>query len=101
MEISVHQGCPLAPYLYLLVADVLGYMLDDPRRGVKGFRLRDESHTTNLMFADDTNLLLEGTQENLDRAMSVLNLYCSASGAHVNENKFVAIWAGRQPRAWV
>jgi hypothetical protein len=27
---GVRQGCPLAPYLYLFIADVLGHMIADP-----------------------------------------------------------------------
>jgi hypothetical protein len=33
---SVKQGCPLAPYLFILATDVLGYMLADPKHGVRG-----------------------------------------------------------------
>jgi len=36
---SVRQGCPLAPYLFILTIDVLGYMLADPNHGVEGLSL--------------------------------------------------------------
>jgi hypothetical protein len=36
---SVRQGCPLAPYLFILTTDVLGYMLADPRHEVEGLSL--------------------------------------------------------------
>jgi hypothetical protein len=36
IERSIRQGCPLAPCLFLFVADVLGYMLDDPKWQVQG-----------------------------------------------------------------
>jgi hypothetical protein len=36
---SVRQGCPLAPYLFILAIDVLGYMLADPKHGVEGLTL--------------------------------------------------------------
>lgn len=40
---SVRQGCPLAPYLYLIIADVLSYMINSPDYGVEGMQLPDES----------------------------------------------------------
>jgi hypothetical protein len=36
---SVRQGCPLAPYLFILITDVLGHMMPDPRYGVEGLSL--------------------------------------------------------------
>jgi hypothetical protein len=100
LERSVRQGCPLAPYLYLLIADVLGHMLEDPKRGVQGFTLPDGNTTTSQMFADDANLLLQGSEQNLDAAIQVLNLFCQGSGAVVNWRKTVGIWASRRPRTW-
>ena len=29
LQRSIRQGCPLAPYLYVIIADALGYMLQD------------------------------------------------------------------------
>jgi hypothetical protein len=36
---SVRQGCPLAPYLFILTTDVVGYMLADPKHRVEGLSL--------------------------------------------------------------
>ena len=36
LQRSVRQGCPLAPYLFLLTVDVLGQMLQHPGCGVQG-----------------------------------------------------------------
>ncbi len=32
---SVRQGCPLAPYLFILATDILGYMMANPKHGVE------------------------------------------------------------------
>jgi hypothetical protein len=65
---SVHQGCPLAPYLFILVTDVLGHMLEDPRYDVEGLNLPRGGRLRDQTFADDTALYLKGDQANLDRA---------------------------------
>jgi hypothetical protein len=100
LQRSVRQGCPLAPYLFLLTVDVLGQMLQDPRCCVQGLRLFDNTSITNQMFADDTLLLLDGTKENLDRALNVINRFSAASGAKLNLHKSVGLWLSPQPRTW-
>jgi hypothetical protein len=34
LQHSVRQGYSLAPYFFLFAANVLGYMLDDPKREI-------------------------------------------------------------------
>jgi hypothetical protein len=43
MERGVCQGCPMAPYLYLFVQDMLGYMINDPTNGIEGLTLPSKS----------------------------------------------------------
>ena len=100
LQHSVRQGCPLAPYLFLLTVDVLGRMLQHPDCGVQGLRLPDNTTITNQMFADDTLLLLDGTQDNLDRALNVINRFSAASGAKLNLHKSVGLWLASRPRPW-
>ena len=97
---SVRQGCPLAPYLFLLIVDVLGQMLQHPGCGVQGLQLPDNTFITNQMFADDTLLLLDGTRNNLDRALGVINRFGAASGAKLNMHKSVGLWLSSGPRMW-
>jgi len=65
---SVRQGCPLAPYLFILATNVFGYMLADPKHGVKGLSLPKGGLIRDQTFADDTALYLKGTPANMDRA---------------------------------
>ena len=96
----VRQGCPLAPYLFLLTVDVLGQMLQHPDCHVKGLCLPDNSFITNHMFADDTLLLLEGNTDNMDKAIAVINKFGAASGAKLNLHKSIGVWISHTPRAW-
>jgi len=81
---SIRQGCPLAPYLFIIVTDVLGYMLDDPKHGVEGLSLPKGGRIRDQTFADDIALYLKGTPANMDRAQEVLKTFCRASRAKVN-----------------
>ena len=100
LQRSVRQGCPLAPYLFLLTVDVLGQMLQHPDCEVRGLRLPDRSIITNQMFADDTLLLLEGNPDNMDKALEVINRFGAASGARLNLHKSVGLWVSHTPRTW-
>lgn len=100
LQRSVRQGCPLAPYLFILATYVLGYMLEDPNYKVKGFRTPKGSTITSQTFADDTALYLHGSKDNLCNMMIVLEKFCKASGAKINWQKSRAIWASNRPRDW-
>jgi len=65
---SVRQGCPLAPYLFILVTNVLGYMLADPNHGVEGLSLPRGGLIRDQTFVNDTALYLKGTLANMDKA---------------------------------
>lgn len=100
LQRSVRQGCPLEPYLFLLTVDVLGQMLQHPDNGVKGLQLPDNSFITNQMFADDTLLFLDGTLDNMDRALTVINRFGAASGAKLNLHKSVGLWVAQAEKEW-
>ncbi len=95
---SVRQGCPLAPYLFILATDVLGHMLADPKNEVEGLSLPRGGLIRDQTFADDTTLYLKGTPSNLDKAQKVFATFSTASGAKVNWHKLAAIWASKNAR---
>jgi len=97
---SVRQGCPLAPYLFILATDVLGHMLADPNHGAEGLSLPRGGMIRDQTFADDTALYLKGTLTNMDRVQEVLKTLCCASGAKINWRKSAAIWASQREKPW-
>jgi hypothetical protein len=96
----VRQGCPLAPYLFILATDVLGYMLADPRNEVEGLPLPRGGFIRDQTFTNDTALYFKGTTSNLDKAQKVLTTFSVASGAKFNLHKSAAIWANKKDRTW-
>lgn len=46
LQSFVKQGCPLALYLYLLVREIFGSMLDNFNRRFEGFTLLDDTIIT-------------------------------------------------------
>jgi hypothetical protein len=97
---SVRQGCPLAPYLFILTTDVLGYMMADPKHGVEGLSLPRGGLIRDQTFVDDTALYLQGSPSNMDRAQEVLKTFCRTSGVKINWHKSAAIWASKKVKTW-
>ncbi|KAL5572566.1 hypothetical protein UlMin_022163 [Ulmus minor] len=65
---GLRQGDPLSPFLFILVADILGRMMDKAVSigEVKGFKVgREEVVVSHLQFADDTLFLLDPDQTNI------------------------------------
>lgn len=73
-------------------------MLDDPTRELDGLRLPGGESLTNQMFADDTGLFLTGETTKLDKAMDIIQTFCTASGARMNWNKTVGLRISAHPR---
>jgi hypothetical protein len=75
-------------------------MLADPSYKVEGLTLPRGGLVRDQTFADNTDLYLQGSPPNLDRAQNVLNIFCKASGAKLNWHKSAMIWASKKERDW-
>jgi hypothetical protein len=97
ITLSIRQGCPLAPFLYLFVADCLGYMLEK-NEDIKGLKLPgSDGDVIDQEYADDTNFYLEGSLQNLNNTKRGLETFCLAAGAKINWNKSHVIWIADTP----
>eukprot|EP00253_Pinus_taeda_P024453 PITA_24453 len=87
---GLRQGCPLSPFLYILLADSLSRKLSqEQHRGfIPGIRIVQETPSVNhALFADDA-LLLGGASLRMAKAFkSTLQKFCNATGALISERK--------------
>ena len=82
---GVRQGCPISPYLFLICSELLGIGIRHST-AISGIKINDLSHKLS-QFADDTQILLDGTQESLDAAIKLLKNYENVSGMKINFDK--------------
>ena len=85
------QGDPLSPYLFLFGAEILALLLvlNPDVVGLKLF-----THEFKLtQFADDTTLILDGSQDSLQAALNTLEIYGNFSGLKMNREKTKVIWS--------
>lgn len=94
MAAGVRQGCPLAPLLYLFVAQALLSWLQ--QRGL-GVRLdpTNEERTTAVQFADDGQVLLEG-EEAVPGFLEAMHTFAQASGQKLNCDKVELVRVGAE-----
>lgn len=87
---GIRQGDPLSPYLFLLVANCLSFLMENvvANESIKGINLNASCPTlTQLLFVDDSIFFLDGTVMECQNISSILNQYCFATGQVVNLNK--------------
>ncbi|MCO5570460.1 hypothetical protein L7F22_024182 [Adiantum nelumboides] len=83
---SVQQGCPLAPYLFLFVAEAMSDFIRVHQPALRGLLMSvsDEPDLIDQEYADDTLLFLNYTPDVLDMIRYALEMFCVANGARIN-----------------
>ena len=72
------KGDPLSPYIFLLCAEVLGQMLRK-NINIKGIAINNKEMKIS-QYADDTQILLDGTERSLRESLQVLSKFYKLSG---------------------
>jgi hypothetical protein len=88
-ERGLRQGCPLSPYLFILIMESLSIILakfcsDHKISGIKVSRLNKIIH---LMFVDDILLMSLAELSEWLVILDALHLFCSISGLSINAQK--------------
>jgi hypothetical protein len=82
---GVRQGDPLSCLLFNLAIEPLAIMIRNSQlEGLKIPKLQEKLKA--LLFADDTTVFLSNT-DSLNTLMSILDKWCTATGAKFNKNK--------------
>ena len=81
----VRQGCPLSPYLFILCAKVLAnaIMKDENIRGINIANVECKFS----QYADDTTMILDGSELSLSRNFLLLDNFAISSGLKINYKK--------------
>ena len=88
------QGDPISPYLFLIGAEILSLLIRlNPQ--IVGI-LIDGMEFKLTQFADDTTLMLDGSQHSLQAALNILEIFGNMSGLRMNKDKTKMIWIGRK-----
>lgn len=97
-KIDIKRGCrqgdPISPYIFILCAEVLAARIRTNDK-ITGINLPvDNIPILNVQYADDTGLILDGSETSLSESVSELSYYAKISGLNINTNKTQVIWLG-------
>ena len=92
----LHRGCrqgdPISPYIFILCAEYLALAFKK-EENFKGIKLLNKDHRLSL-YADDTSILMEASDENLDMSLKILEWFYMKSGLKINYTKTKVIRIG-------
>ena len=90
------QGDPIAPYLFIICAQILCEMILT-NKNIKGIKIGSDEFKIS-QFADDTTLFMDGSESSLQYTLNVLEIFGSLSGLKMNLSKTRMLWIGKKKR---
>ena len=93
IERGCRQGDPISAYLFILCVQLM-YLMIKLNIDIKGITILNNTYDI-TQFADDTTLLLDGSQGSLQAALNTIEIFGTYSGLRMNKDKTKVIWIGR------
>ena len=88
------QGDPLSPYLFVICAEFLAMKLRK-NENVKGITVNNIEFKIS-QYADDTSVILDGTETSLNQTLKELYHFSRISGLNINFDKTQLVWIGAE-----
>lgn len=96
-ECGFRQGCPLSPYIFILVAELLSCILREQGSSI-GVSLKPGGpRLTHLLYADDILLFSEVSTASVAALRRSLDVYCSWTGQQINHGKSMVAFSKATP----
>jgi hypothetical protein len=92
IEKGCRQGDPISSYIFILCAETLAIKIRNSKQ-IKGITIENIEYKIS-QFADDTSLLLDGSESSLNTALDLLHTFALESGLKINYDKTKLIWIG-------
>jgi hypothetical protein len=89
-EKGIHQGCPLSPLLFLLVAEGLSRAIENVVSSgyFHGIQLTTRLRITHLLFVDAILIFCSGRRRHAKVLSNILSLFHSTTGMQINIQKY-------------
>ena len=94
IERGIRQGCPLSCLVWTLCLEPMACSIRN-HPGIGGITVADEEVKLSL-YADDTTLILDGSDESLRNSLQSIYSFCKISGLKLNASKTVCYWIGEK-----
>ncbi|KAM6545103.1 hypothetical protein CsatB_025839 [Cannabis sativa] len=93
---GIRQGCPLSPYLFIVCAEGLSSLIRhyETTRLITGCKVARSAPTiSHLLFADDSYVYCQASEEEASHVLQLLHTFEQASGQKVNLHKSSAFFS--------
>uniref|UniRef100_A0A803P924 Reverse transcriptase domain-containing protein n=1 Tax=Cannabis sativa TaxID=3483 RepID=A0A803P924_CANSA len=92
---GIRQGCPLSPYLFIVCAEGFSSLIrhHESSRMLTGCKVARSAPTiSHLLFADDSYIYCQASEDEVNHVLSLLQLFEAALGQKVNLHKSSAFF---------